>query len=149
MPENRNAWLTFWVIYVTIQIMSKRDDCGHSDMREESPGSREQGCRLTAGGGDSKESAAEKKRPFRVSVKMWGKSSQGEWRHLPRVNPIRSNINPEHKPARQLLNWWLEQRSNSLPQIDNRLIQNPAYCLLINLNWKLLFQHPKQQFFFI
>ena len=47
-------------------------------LREESPGSKEHGCRLTAGGGDSKDSATENKRPiFRVSVEMCGKSAQG------------------------------------------------------------------------
>ncbi len=33
-------------------------------VREESPGSIERGCRLTAGGGDSKDSATENKRRF-------------------------------------------------------------------------------------
>ena len=44
-----------------IYSMSKSDDCAH--MGEESPGSTEQGCRLTAGEGDFKDSATENKRP--------------------------------------------------------------------------------------
>ena len=43
-------------------MLSKSDSRGHLMMREESPGSIEQGCRLTAGGGDSKDSATENKR---------------------------------------------------------------------------------------
>ena len=41
--------------------MSKSDDCALRG--EESPGSTEQGCRLTAGEGDFKDSATENKRP--------------------------------------------------------------------------------------
>ena len=51
--------------------MSKSDGRGHILVREESPGSIEQGCRLTTGGGDSKDSATENKRRFlSVSVEM-------------------------------------------------------------------------------
>ncbi len=47
-------------------------------LREESPGSKEHGCRLTAGGGDSKDSATEnKRRSDSVSVEMCGKSAHG------------------------------------------------------------------------
>ena len=47
-------------------------------LREESPGSIEQECRLTVGGGDSKDSATENKRLFEVSVEMCGKSAHGD-----------------------------------------------------------------------
>jgi len=51
--------------------LSKSGSRGHCKMREESPGSTEQGCRLTAGGGDSKDSATENKRRSNlVSVEM-------------------------------------------------------------------------------
>ncbi len=62
---------TFCIFYVEtltkrgkkyIIISSKSGSRGHRKMREESPGSIEQGCRLTAGGGDSKDSATENKR---------------------------------------------------------------------------------------
>ena len=47
-----------------IIFLSKRDGLRANEifLREESPGSIEQGCRLTAGGGDSKDSATENKR---------------------------------------------------------------------------------------
>lgn len=43
---------------------------------EESPDSRWQGCRVTPGGGNPRESATEKRLPLfaRVTVKWWGKS---------------------------------------------------------------------------
>ncbi len=44
---------------------------------EESPGSMKQGCRVTPGGGNPRESATEKRQPSpcaRVMVKRWGKS---------------------------------------------------------------------------
>ena len=47
-----------------IIIWSKSGNRGHLRVREESPGSIERGCRLTAGGGDSKDSATENKRRF-------------------------------------------------------------------------------------
>ena len=49
--------------------------------REESPGSIEQGCRLTAGEGDLKDSATENKcrKLLAVIVEMCGKSAQGIW----------------------------------------------------------------------
>ena len=61
--------------------LSKRDGLRANEifLREESPGSIEQGCRLTAGGGDSKDSATENKRfPREVSVEMCGKSAHGD-----------------------------------------------------------------------
>lgn len=70
-------------------------------VREESPGSIEQGCRVIPGGGDSKDSATEKKRlKIQVSVERCGKSAPGNWRLLPRVNPIRSNTVGIVKSAR-------------------------------------------------
>ena len=44
--------------------LSKRDGLRANEifLREDSPGSIELGCRLTAGGGDSKDSATENKR---------------------------------------------------------------------------------------
>ena len=53
-----------------IITLSKSDSRGYPAVREESPGSTEQGCRLTTGGGDSKDSATENKRRFSVSVEM-------------------------------------------------------------------------------
>ena len=48
-----------------LSFVSKSDGCGQNEvLREESPGSIEQGCRLMTGGGDSKDSATENKRLF-------------------------------------------------------------------------------------
>ena len=58
---------------------------------EESPGSTGQGCQLTAGGGNSKESATENIPPEKVRLKRRGKSSPAIWRHIGFVNPTRSN----------------------------------------------------------
>ena len=43
---------------VKIPLLSKPDDCGNF-IHEESPGFTGQGCRVTPGGGDSKDSATE------------------------------------------------------------------------------------------
>lgn len=60
--------------------MSRSDNRGQRDLREESPGSIEQGCRLTAGEGDLKDSATENKcLVFGAIVEMCGKSAQGIW----------------------------------------------------------------------
>lgn len=61
--------------------MSRSDNRGQSNLREESPGSTEQGCRLTAGEGDLKDSATENKcHAFGAAiVEMCGKSAQGIW----------------------------------------------------------------------
>ena len=42
-------------------VPSRSDNRGQRNLREESPGSIEQGCRLTAGEGDLKDSATENK----------------------------------------------------------------------------------------
>ena len=60
--------------------MSKPDNRGQRNLREESPGSIERGCRLTAGEGDLKDSATENKcRNIAAIVEMCGKSAQGIW----------------------------------------------------------------------
>lgn len=48
---------------------------------EESPDSRWQGCRVTPGGGNPRESATEKRLPrfAGVMVKRWGKSPPRDW----------------------------------------------------------------------
>ena len=48
---------------------------------EESPDSRWQGCRVTPGGGNPRESATEKRQPLftGVTVKRWGKSPPRTW----------------------------------------------------------------------
>ncbi len=48
---------------------------------EESPDSRWQGCRVTPGGGNPRESATEKRLPLfaEVMVKRWGKSPPRDW----------------------------------------------------------------------
>ena len=62
---------------------------------EESPSSTGQGCRVTPGGGDSRDSATEidncKAYALLVQVERRGKSSPAAWRHAGHVNPIRSN----------------------------------------------------------
>ena len=71
---------------------------------EESPGFTGQGCRVTPGGGDSKDSATETNclhgaffceprllRPVQVTVERRGKSSPALRRRSGHVNPIRSN----------------------------------------------------------
>ena len=76
--------------YAIIPYMSKTDSRGgNSDVfREESPGFTEQGCRLTTGGGNSKESATENyRRMITVRVKRRGKSSPAIWQLIGRVNP--------------------------------------------------------------
>ena len=55
--ENLTNWQKNYIIK-----WSKSGNRGHLRVREESPGSIERGCRLTAGGGDSKDSATENKR---------------------------------------------------------------------------------------
>ena len=60
---------------------------------EESPGSTGQGCQLTAGGGNSKESATEINRQFKlVRMERQGKSLPVAWRHASYVNPTWSNV---------------------------------------------------------
>jgi len=61
-----------------VKAMSKSDGRGRNYAREESPGSIEQGCRLTAGESDFKDSATENEcLIFQVIVEMCGKSAQG------------------------------------------------------------------------
>jgi len=62
-------------------------------VREESPGSIGQGCRVTPGEGDFKESATEIYRLgfAGVRLKRRGKSPPAVWRHSGYVNPTRSN----------------------------------------------------------
>ena len=57
---------------------------------------RRTGCRITSGGGDSKESATEIYRLLlQVRVERRGKSSPAAWRLADHVNPIRSKIDSE------------------------------------------------------
>src|SRR5690606_15487520 len=81
---------------------------------EESPGSMETRCRLTAGGGDPRESATESKPPrFSVArVKGWGKSPPRDWQQERHGKPHReqdrigavegqpSGLFPAHRPGR-------------------------------------------------
>ena len=72
------------------------DNRGHhmrKQVNEESPGSIGQGCRVTPGEGNFKESATEKKTAEQsVRMKRRGKSSPAVWRHIGLVNPTRSNV---------------------------------------------------------
>ena len=56
--------------YGVIELrVSKADNRGQRNLREESPGSIERGCRLTAGEGDLKDSATENK--CRILRRLW------------------------------------------------------------------------------
>ena len=57
LPHN-DILLTNIFFGVKILLLSKPDDCGRIS-HEESPGFIGQGCRVTPGGGDSKDSATE------------------------------------------------------------------------------------------
>ena len=71
---------------------------------EESPGSTGQGCRVTPGEGNFKESATEKKTAdLSVRMKRRGKSSPAVWRHTGLVNPTRSNVVERHNCCPQAL----------------------------------------------
>ena len=66
-------------ISTRVSRLDGRSGKGRKAAGEESPGSMETRCRLTAGGGDPRESATESKPPARVRigrvrVKGWGKS---------------------------------------------------------------------------
>ena len=73
-----------------------RSGKGRKAAGEESPGSTETRCRLTAGGGDPRESATESKPPGkafarrRVRVKGWGKSPPRDRQRTGTVNPTGS-----------------------------------------------------------
>ena len=117
---------------------------------EESPDSRWQGCRVTPGGGNPRESATEKRLPLfaRVTVKRWGKSPPRDWqqdRHGKphpeqcQIGASRGGRSRERDTARRDANA-REARVGSLTAVATRLAeewssrgfgpgQNPAYRL--------------------
>jgi len=85
---------------------------------EESPGSIGQGCRVTPGEGDFKESATESKPPLfgEVRMKRRGKSPPADRRRFGHVNPTRSNAMERHYCGPQVSRRRLEPFRNVRPR---------------------------------
>lgn len=125
---------------------------------EESPDSRWQGCRVTPGGGNPRESATEKSLPLPrtkvrlrergVMVKRWGKSPPRDWqqdRHgkphpeqcqigASRGGRSGNRYRPQGRQRPRGPGWQLDRRGNTVGrgmviQRGQPLGQNPAYRL--------------------
>ena len=130
---------------------------------EESPDSRWQGCRVTPGGGNPRESATEKRQPRThsgVMVKRWGKSPPRDWqqdRHG-KPHPEQCQIGasrggwswrkPGYRPQGcqrpRGPGWQLDPLGNKVgrgmviqPRITVRGGQNPAYRLSARFHYCL------------
>lgn len=132
---------------------------------EESPDSRWQGCRVTPGGGNPRESATEKRLPLfaGVMVKRWGKSPPRDWQQDRHGKPHpeqcqigasrgagpgpRSGIPPQGRQRPRGPGWQLDRRGNTVgrgmviqPRITVRGGQNPAYRLSAQIDLKPVFR---------
>jgi len=101
-----------------------RSGKGRKAAGEESPGSTETRCRLTAGGGDPRESATESKPPHRriagkVRVKGWGKSP-------PRDRQRDRHGKPHREQNRIGTAWSDELRQVSRPAVRVGCRRRPA-----------------------
>ena len=102
-----------------------RSGKGRKAVGEESPGSTETRCRLTAGGGDPRESATESKPPGkafalrRVRVKGWGKSP-------PRDRQRDRHGKPHREQNRIGTAWGDEPRQVSRPAVRVGCTRRPA-----------------------